>query len=199
MVSFTPLRAETLADQEEISIGAASPPSDRGLFIAHIQDNTADQNFAQQNIKVEMTAPATLSSPVCTKGGINTDPFNHKCVFEQDTLEVRIRFSNYNYPTCSHLGNKWAYDTETSQCVLPPKNKNDAPDYALAEIRNFALCSLSTPSGALKIIDRQVTNGGTTTEYTEFTIGRNGAATLWAALSGIFEPTFNADFKQTCP
>lgn len=190
--------AFSLSDQEEFVIGTApTSPDAPGQLIVQIGDGTGDRNFADLDIKVEVMVPA-VGAPVCIRGDRNSGADRHQCVYDPDATSLVLRLSNYNYPTCAPLGNKWTYDSVNERCVLPPKNKNFEPEYADAIIRDFALCSVSSPVGPIKAGGLVVANAGTAAEYTEASFSLVGMLDLGAALAGNTLP-FNASFKVSCP
>lgn len=191
---------DVLSDQEEFGSSSTTPTiPDNGNYIIRIADNTSDQNFGDQNIRVELSNP-TGDAPVCSRGSTQQTSTQHTCTYPTTALSIVMKWSNYNYKTCSALGNKWVYDAVNDRCVLPPQNKGGSPQYGSYTVRNFNLCSLTTPTGNLKITNRTEQNPGLATEFTLFTIDRNGPASVYDALIGVSNPTFVATFSTTaCP
>lgn len=188
--------AQEAQDQEEFGVGEGADEGEPGNFIVRIGDSTGDRNFADLDVKVVMVSPE-MAAPVCVRGDRNTNADSHTCLYERGANALIFDIGNYNYPTCAPLGNKWVYDQVNNTCVLPPSGKGKEPTYAAPTIRDFQLCSVSSPAGFVKFNRMTVNNAGTALESTRVEFTLNGAASLGDGLLGS-TGTFVATFGVTC-
>ena len=199
-------RAIDPEDLSEVSEGfeeytTNQPHSDDAVpFIVSITNSTSDSNFSASSVSVVMAQPAGLSQPNCAVGSTQQTSHQRTCALDVTTEPLQLVFGNYNYYTCTPLGNKWVFDATTTQCVLPPKNKNEAATYASPTIRNFQLCSVSVQGGStgMSVSSVSTTQEGQALETASVTIIRNGTTPLITTLDSLTNPTFVAVFKTSC-
>jgi len=186
------------ADVEDISVASTSDSALRSAFFKMlIADSTADSNFSVQNVSLRISSP-TVDQPACAVGGTNQTVNQRTCTLTSYTEPMQLEFGNFNYYSCAHLGNKWVFEPVTVRCVLPPSGKIKTPTYDTPRVRNYQLCSVTSPNSQIQMSSVTTTGDGTVGETASVYVSRTGSATLIKTIDDL-NPTFTATFKATCP